>query len=44
MGRQKCTCIIYIYIYINYMEMSAISREGKRTSGEANLCQNIAYV
>lgn len=25
MGRQKCTCIIYIYI--NYMEMSAISRE-----------------
>lgn len=42
MGRQKCTCIIYIYI--TYMEMSAISREGKRTSGEANLCQNKAFV
>lgn len=42
MGRQKCTCIIYIYI--NYMEMSAISREGNRTSGEANLCQNKAFV
>lgn len=26
------------------MEMSAISREGKRTSGEANLCQNKAFV